>query len=247
MNNNFDITKMFKKIDVLDKGYIFLIDGMVSDPRLKVVNAARVSFNKESQEYSDKDEKLVKYLYQHGHLSTYRHSAFTFRIKAPLFVFRQWWKYQISSSWTEEALGDDIIITDTSWNEASGRYVNFEPQFYIPQIARAQSKDNKQGSSDEEIKYINGYTPQELIEKTSLECYETYQTLIKGGVAKELARSILPQNIYSECVWTCSLQTIIHFFNQRLKKDAQFEIREYAKAMHTLLDDIKVLFENESI
>src|SRR5580698_2905750 len=84
----FDVTKMFRKIDVLDHGHVELFDAMILDPRLKVANAARVSYKKESKEYSEKDAKLVKFLFDHGHFSTYRHSYFSFRIKAPLFVFR---------------------------------------------------------------------------------------------------------------------------------------------------------------
>lgn len=239
----FDMTSFFKKLEVLDHGYVELFDGMVNDPRLKIVNAARVSYKKSSTEYTDKDAKLAKFLYDHGHLSTYRHSYFSFRIKAPLFVFRQWWKYQVGSNWeNEQELGDSIIINDTSWNEQSNRYVEIDPQFYIPSIVRAQSKINKQGSTMDNIEkiQIDGHdvdTKQLLIDSTKI-LYKTYNALVKAGVAKEIARTILPQNVYSECVWTCSLQTLIHFFNQRLKEDAQFEIREFAKATYNLIEPI---------
>lgn len=233
----FDVKQMFRKIDVLDYGYVELFDAMILDPRLKVANAARVSYKKESKEFSDKDAKLVKFLFDHGHFSTYRHSYFSFRIKAPLFVFRQWWKYQVGSNWEEEQeLGAPIIVPDTSWNEQSGRYVEMEPQFYVPEIARGQSKINKQGSSADIILDIDGETPQELISRGSIAAYETYNKLIKAGVAKEIARMMLPQNIYSECIWTCSLQTLIHLFTQRLKNDAQEEIREFVWAIYAILD-----------
>ena len=97
----FNISDYFKKIEVLDHGSVELIDGMVSDPRIKIVNAARVSFNKEVQELSEKDAKLIEFLFKNEHFSTFRHSYFSFRIVAPLTVFRQWWKYQIGSEWIE--------------------------------------------------------------------------------------------------------------------------------------------------
>jgi thymidylate synthase (FAD) len=241
MTEKFDITKFFQKIDVLDHGYIELFDGMIIQPNLKVVNAARVSHKKSSQEYSQKDAKLVRFLFEHGHFSTYRHSYLSFRIKAPLFVFRQWWKYQIGSSWeAENEIGDSIIISDTSWNENSLRYSEAQTEFYVPTIVRGQSSVNKQGSSSEEIIDIDGVSPQEIIRKASDEAFRTYNRLIYYGVAKEIARLILPANVYSECIWTCSLQSIIHFFKQRLKNDAQYEIREFAWAMYLILDGLLI-------
>ena len=234
----YDATKLFKKVDVLDNGHVELFDAMVVDPRLKIVNAARVSFNKESSEFTEKDEKLVKYLYDHGHFSTYRHSYFSFRIKMPLMVARQWWKYQVGSSWQEldETSTDAIIITDTSWNEMSGRYVEFSPEFYVPESFRKQSKSNKQGSEDVAVETLsNGSSVKDSYIASCTKSYESYQKLIDAGVAKEQARMLLPQSMYTECVWTCSMQTLLHFFAQRLKSDAQYEIREYAKATYQIL------------
>lgn len=233
---NFDIVEHFKKIDVLDKGSIELVDGMVLDPNLKVVNSARVSFKKESEEFSDKDSKLVKYLYDHGHFSTYRHSFYTFRVKAPLFVFRQWWKYQIGSTWTHDDLAAVAIeIPETNWNEVSGRYVNLDPDFYIPSSFRKQSKNNKQGSEGEMNDFSDGSDISSFMTDECERSYKAYQRMIDEGVGKEMARMLLPQNIYSECIWTCSLQALVHFFQQRLKDDAQYEIREYAFAAYKLL------------
>jgi len=236
---SFDITSLFKKLPVLDHGHVELFDGTVLDPRLKIANAARVSYNKCSTEYSPKDAKLVKFLFDHGHFSTYRHSYFSFRIKAPLFVFRQLWKYQVGSEWeSEEELGHSIVIPNTSWNEKSGRYAEIEPEFYVPAIVRGQSAINKQGSSTEIITDINGQTPQDVIRQATIASFEAYNTMLSAGVAKEIARFILPPNVYSECIWTCSLQSLIHVFKQRLKNDAQYETREFAWAMYALLDGI---------
>lgn len=237
-NNQFNIKDYFKSIPVLDKGYVELIDGMVTDPRLKIVNAARVSFNKESKELSDKDVKLINFLKEHGHLSTFRHSYFTFRIKAPLCVFRQWWKYQIGSEWIENESAPpvgSIELPSTSWNEASGRYVEFEPEFYIPETIRKQSKNNKQGSEGKLEGPVGPHA--NAVDFFKAECahqYGAYKVLVAAGGAKEQARMLLPQNIYSECILTQSLQSILFFLEQRLKEDAQWEIRQYALAIEKL-------------
>lgn len=231
----FDIRKLFKKIDVLDHGKVELIDGMVSHPVLKVVNSARVSFNKEATTLEDRDIKLVKYLIEHEHFSTLRHSYFSFRVKAPLAVMRQWWKYQVGSQWMENENVGSIEIPDTSWNEVSNRYVEPEPEFYIPKEIRIQSKNNKQGSSGKLERLTTGADPVDFFKNVCDFQYENYKTIVKSGGAKEQARMLLPQNIYTECIWTCSLQTIMFFLHQRLKEDAQWEIREYAKAIKDLV------------
>lgn len=251
----FNIKDYFKKELVLDKGHVELIDGMVMEPMLKVINAARVSFNKQVNVLSEKDEKLIKFLIDHEHFSTLRHSYFTFRVKAPLCVFRQWWKYQIGSSWieNEEFTSNSIEIHDTSWNEESGRYVEFTPEFYIPTTIRIQSKDNKQGSEgklesietdrsqffDGTIK-ITTEDPVKFFENSCMRQYANYTLLVSQGAAKEQCRMLLPQNLYSECIWTCSLQTILFFLHQRLKEDAQWEIRQYANSVHNLVKPLLI-------
>lgn len=232
--SNFDITQHFKSIRVLDNGHVHLFDGMVQDPLLKIVNAARVSFQKESTEISERDIKLINYLREHEHSSCFRHSFFSFRVKAPLCVFRQWWKYQIGSEWLEDEGIGVIRIPETNWNEASGRYVEFEPEFYIPEVIRVQSKNNKQGS-DGKLESVNGEDPVAFFKRSCERGYADYKALVDAGGAKEQARMLLNPNIYSECVWTCSLQTLLYFMHQRLKPDAQFEIRQYAIAIKDLV------------
>lgn len=250
MENNFDIRSFFGKKQVLDKGHLELFDGMVQDPKLKIVNAARVSFNKEVYELSEKDIKLIDFLYKHQHYSTFRHSYFSFRMKAPLAVFRQMWKYQIGCDWVENENVGTIQIPETNFNEMSGRYVHFEPEFYIPEEIRIQSKDNKQGSDGKLNSLTNGEDPVKFFEQMCNEVYQKYDYMVKSGAAKEQARFLLPQNIYTECVWTASLQCILYVLSQRLKKDAQFEIREYAKAllqlMKPILEPIKIGLELEN-
>lgn len=234
----FDITQYFNKIKVLDKGHIELFDGMVQDPKLKIVNAARVSFHKEVQEISEKDIKLINFLFSHEHFSTFRHSFFSFRVKAPILVFRQWWKYQIGSEWVENENVGTIEIPETNWNEMSGRYVEFEPEFYIPKEIRIQSTNNKQGSTGRLEQLANGEDPVAFFEQSCQGIYKNYVYMVESGSAKEQARGLLPQNIYSECVWTASLQCILYFLHQRLKDDAQYEIREYAKTIYNLMHPI---------
>ena len=244
----FDISSFFGTQSVLDKGHLELFDGMVCDPRLKIVNAARVSFNKEVLELSEKDLKLIQFLHDHEHYSTFRHSYFSFRIKAPLLVFRQFWKYQIGCEWIENENVGSIQMPETNWNEVSGRYVEFQPEFYIPQEIRIQSKINKQGSDGKLSFLSDGEDPIVYFEQSCQLMYERYQHLIKSGAAKEQARGLLPQTIYSECMWTCSLQCILYFLHQRLKSDAQYEIRQYALAVANLvlpiLKPIKIGIEN---
>lgn len=238
----FKIENFFTKVNVLDKGYVELIDGMVKDPLLKIVNSAKVSFLKESNELTPKEEKLINFLYNHEHFSTFRHSYFSFRVKAPISVFRQWWKYQIGSEWIENENVGSIQIPETNWNEASGRYVEFDPDFYIPNEIRIQSKDNKQGSYGKLESLNTKEDPVEFFLKSCNRQYADYLILVESGAAKEQARMLLPQNVYSECIWTCSLQTILYFLKQRLKEDAQYEIRQYAgavkKIMLPLLKDV---------
>lgn len=255
------------EIPVLDKGIVSLNDFMVKDPVLKVVNAARVSFGKEVDEITEKDIKLIQFLYKHQHFSTFRHSYFTHKFKMPLCVARQFWKHQVGCEWIESDCftgSGSIDLPSTSWNEVSGRYIEFLPEFYIPSELRKQSTNNKQGSSDEVVKEIYQYSlwnektrssvevspvllttnPVQFFEDSCMRQFRDYETLVKNGTAKEIARMVLPQNLYSECILTWSLQAILYFLHLRLAPTAQFEIREYAKAVYST---IKPVFETMQI
>ena len=179
-----------------------LIDVMGTD--LSVVNAARVSFAKESDEFSDKDAKLINYLAKHNHWSPFGHASLQFRIKAPIFVARQLVKHQVG----------------LVWNEVSRRYVDDEPEFYIPSEWRLKADDKKQGSSDETIEYSLGSTLEFV--KT------TYQNMLKANIAPEMARMILPQNLYTEWYWSGSLMAFARVCNLRCKPDTQWETQQIA-------------------
>ena len=198
-----------------------LIDHMGSD--LSVVNAARVSFSKESEmvwvedaptmykeTLSDKDKKLVGYLAKHDHWSPFAHASLQFRIKAPIFVARQLVKHQVG----------------LVWNEVSRRYVDDTPEFYIPTEWRLKAENKKQGSSDETIEYnIQG-----AIEFAT----QTYNNLLNADIAPEMARMVLPQNLYTEWYWSGTLMAFARVCNLRCKPDTQMETQEIAQQIDLL-------------
>lgn len=216
-------------LKVLDEnGYVRLLDKMGGD--LSVVNAARVSYDKRSEVMTERDVKLIKFLARNDHTSPFRHAMLQFEVYAPLMVARQWWKYCIGSSHQDNML---------AWNESSRRYVTEEPTFYIPQPQewRESPSNSKQGSGEPLFKTDSVGTQlasnalQELVE-TAVRAYEK---ALEMGVCAEQARLFLPAYaLYVRWVWTSSLQGVCHFLEQRLKEDAQYEMRAYADAVYFL-------------
>ena len=190
------------------------IDKMGSD--LSVVNAARVSFAKESEWesipeagtieglLSSQDEKLIGYLAKHNHWSPFGHASMQFHIKAPVFVARQLVKHQVG----------------LVWNEVSRRYVDDEPEFYEPTEWRLAAEDKKQGSSDETVEYDISYI--------YANCNEVYQYMIKAGIAPEMARMVLPQSMMTEWYWSGTLMAFARVCNLRCKPDTQLETQMVA-------------------
>lgn len=177
---------MDKMKKVLDKGYVRLVNHLGSD--LTVVNAARVSYQKESFELDQNDEKLISFLAKHDHTSPFRHAMLQFEVYAPLMVARQWWKYIVGSSHME-GIGD----TMNGWNESSRRYVTEEPVFYVPNENEWRSMpDNKKQGSGEPVATELGkeYTKDllELIEKGQ----GLYEKAMEDGICSEQARLFLP-------------------------------------------------------
>jgi len=214
------------KINVLDKGYVRLVDVLGSD--LSIVNAARVSYDKESNEFSDNDQKLLNFLMREDHTSPLRHAALTFEIYAPLMVARQHWKYAVASTHIDDQNG---------WNESSRRYITEKEEFYLPLGDQWRSKpaNSKQGSGEPvDIGTGEFYTEKlnDLIEYSQ----GLYQKALDDGIAPELSRLFLPAyGMYVRYRWTVSLQGVITFLTQRLEHDAQVEIQEYAKAVNNLV------------
>ena len=185
-----------------------LIDSLGSD--LTVVNAARVSFAKESMEMDESDERLIHYLATHGHWSPFAHAFLQFRIKAPIFVARQLVKHQVG----------------LSWNEVSRRYVDEPPEFHNPTVWRGRPKNSKQGSHGE---VDDQNTPKLILEQTNLLAHKNYTRLIEQGVAPEQARMILPQTMMTEWWWSGSLHAFARVCNQRLDHHSQEETQEIAR------------------
>ena len=217
-----------QKISVLDKGHVEYVDHMGSD--LTVVNAARVSFSKDSQweisengsrVLSQRDQRLIKYLAQHNHWTPFAHPQITLRIKAPIFVRTQLFKHKVG--FTE--------------NEISRRYVTNEPEFYVPTWRSAPTDGAKQGSSDfmDDV-YVNDLD--RIYTRNALECVDIYKELLKEGVAPEQARAILPQGTYTEWWWTGSLSAFARVFKQRIDAHAQWEVQQYAGAIGKILEPL---------
>jgi len=216
-----------KMIDVLDKGYVRLIDSMGSD--LSVVNAARASFAKESKEMTTSDARLVNFLARENHMSPFRHAFVTLELKAPLMVARQHWKYVVGSDHTMD-----------SWNESSRRYITMDPEFYIPLSDewRLAPEDKKQGSHGLADPFVGAILSTEL-QRYAEQGEALYNTAIEHGIAPEQARLFLPAYcMYVVYRWSCSLQSVVLFLSQRLAEDSQFEIQKYASAIRSLVEPL---------
>ena len=217
------------KKQVLDKGFIEVIDSLGSD--LTVVNSARVSFGKRKTKFDKSDARLVRYLAKYKHYSPFRHLQVQFHLKAPEFVMRQWYKHVVGIETTSSS-----STKDHAWNEISGRYVPVE-DYYYPSVWRKQSEDNKQASEgvldDLQQKRMND-TYNEFMRQVEM----TYSRMIDAGMAKEQARIVLPLNQYTEVYWTASFQAIMNFIELRNEKTSQWEIQEYAKVLLELMFDV---------
>lgn len=221
-------------IDVLDKGYVRLVNHMGSD--LTVVNAARVSYAKQSNALTEKDLRLIRFLARDGHTSPFRHAMIQYEIYAPLMVARQWWKYVIGSA-HYEGTGDSL----EAWNESSRRYITEEPVFYTPEAGqwRSAPAPSKQGSGDIVTWELGEKYTGELMNYVDLGI-QKYEAALADGICAEQARLFLPAyGLYVRWYWTASLQSVAHFLSQRLEHGAQKEIQDYAQAV---LEIVKALF-----
>jgi len=211
------------KINVLDKGYVRLRDVMGDDRT--VANAARVSFDRRTEELDEKDERLIAFLAREGHDSPFRHASLQFEIYAPLMIARQWWKY---------AIGSDHVMD--AWNESSRRYITENNEFYVPQADewRSYPDDVKQGSGEPVPEEIGEDFLNEL-EFTVNRGLALYEDALEKGIAPEQARLFLPAyGMYVRWYWTASLQSVAHLIKQRTADDAQYEFRLYAEAVREL-------------
>src|SRR5436305_6313485 len=204
-------------IRVLDHGFVRLDDAMASD--LSVVNGARVSFARHKTEMDESDEGLVRFLMRDRHGTPFEHNSFRFHVRAPLFVAREWFRHRVGS-----------------FNEFSMRYARATDDFYVPEPEDVRTQVGKPGA------YSFDPVDPELAERTREElqavyeqAYSAYEPLVELGVARELARSVLPVGAYTEFYWTVNARALMNFISLRSSESAQREIRRYAEACETFL------------
>lgn len=206
------------RIDVLDHGFVRLVDHMGDD--LSIVRAARVSYNADWRSNGD-DFRLIRYLLLNKHTSPFESVIFTFEVKAPIFVFRQWHRHR---TW--------------SYNEISARYTELDEDFYVPRAEdiTTQSTSNKQMRTNEVHPEAECFRQQMRV--TNEEAFRVYRKMLQMGCPRELARSVLPVAAYSRMFATVDLHNLLHFLRLRLHPHAQYEIRVYAEAMKQLIASV---------
>lgn len=203
------------KIAVGNAGFVEILETFGND--LTVVNAARVSFHKESNVFTSRDEGLIKYLAKHNHNSPFFHPQIRFRLKMPIFVAREWFRHTVGFA----------------RNEVSRRYVDEEPEIWVPVDLRKRDPNAKQGSMAESVAHNDA--AREVYQNTVRVATESYKILLDSGVAPEIARGVLPQAMYTEFIETASLAAYARLCMLRLDPHAQKEIREFAEAVSTLV------------
>jgi len=206
-------------VPVLDHGFLALDGALATD--LAVVNGARVSFNQEAQEMSDRDAGLIRFLMRERHGSPFEHGYFRFLVKAPIFVVREHHRHRAGHS----------------YNEWSGRYSKLEAEFYVPEYVRTQV--GKPGAYsfepvDEETREMTRREIQENAERA----FEAYERLLEQDIAKEVARAVLPLSTYTKYYWSCNPRSLMHFCGLRNHESAQYEIRQYAAAAESFLEQL---------
>jgi thymidylate synthase (FAD) len=206
-------------IAVLDHGFVALDGALASD--LAVVNGARVSFNQESDEFTDRESGLIRFLMRERHGSPFEHGYFRFIVKAPIFVVREHHRHRAGHS----------------YNEWSGRYSKLDAEFYVPDNVRTQV--GKPGAySFEPVDEDTREAAQREIEENAERAFEAYERMLELGVAKEVARAVLPLSTYTKYYWSCNPRSLMHFCGLRNHEAAQFEIRQYAAAAESFLEQL---------
>jgi thymidylate synthase (FAD) len=204
-------------IQVLDHGFVRLDDAMASD--LSVVNSARVSFGRRKTEMDDSDEGLIRFLMRDRHGTPFEHNAFRFHIRAPIFVAREWFRHRVGS-----------------FNEFSMRYAKATDDFYVPEPDDVRTQVGKPGAySFEPVTPELADQAREELQAVYEHAFATYERLVEAGVARELARAVMPVGAYTEFYWTVNARALMNFVALRAHETAQREIRRYAEAVETFL------------
>jgi thymidylate synthase (FAD) len=204
------------RIDVLDHGFVRLDAAMADD--LSVVNAARVSFAQHTDEMDDRDHGLIRFLMRERHGTPFEHNALRFHIKCPIFVCREWQRHRIGS-----------------FNEWSARYSQLEAEFYLPEAEDVRTQVGKPGAYT--FEQVDGELAEGVRDAQRAvyeQAYATYQELLDKGIAKEIARNVLPVAIYTQFYWTVNARSLMNFVSLRNAETAQREIRHYGGAVEAL-------------
>ena len=206
-------------IQVLDHGFVRLDDSMADD--LSVVNAARVSFARRKEAMDESDEGLIRFLLRERHGTPFEHNSFRFHVRAPLFVAREWFRHRVGS-----------------FNEFSMRYARATDDFYVPEPEDVRTQVGKPGSySFEPVEPELAEATREELRAVYDAAYATYERLVERGVARELARLVMPVGAYTEFYWTINARSLMNFVSLRAAETAQREIRRYAEACERFLEE----------
>ena len=204
------------ELKMFGHGFVRLDAAMADD--LSVVNSARVSFAVRKEEMDDRDRGLVRFLMREKHATPFEHNSFRFHLRTPIFVAREWMRHRVSS-----------------FNEESARYHQLEGDFYVPDRAAVRSQVGKPGAySFEPVEEDLAGETIDTFRRIYKELYAEYLGLVEKGVAKELARSILPVGIFTQFYWTVNARSLMNFLSLRHAETAQYEIRVYAEAVERL-------------
>lgn len=206
-----------RTIEVLDHGFVRLDESMATD--LSVVNAARVSFARRKEEMDDSDRGLVRFLLRDRHGTPFEHNAFRFHVRAPIFVAREWFRHRVGS-----------------FNEFSMRYARATDDFYVPDADDVRTQVGKPGSySFDPVEPDVAEATREELRTVYETAFAAYERLVEMGVARELARSVMPVGAYTEFYWTVNARSLMNFVSLRAAETAQREIRRYAEACERFL------------
>ena len=206
-------------IGVLDHGFVRLDDAMASD--LSVVNAARVSFARRKEAMEESDEGLIRFLLRERHGTPFEHNSFRFHVRAPIFVAREWFRHRVGS-----------------FNEFSMRYARATDDFYVPEPEDVRTQVGKPGTySFQPVEPELAEATREELRAVYEHAYATYERLVERGVARELARLVMPVGAYTEFYWTVNARSLMNFVSLRAAETAQREIRRYAEACERFLED----------
>lgn len=207
-------------ISVFENGFVRLDAYMADD--ISVVNSARVSFGKRTETLSEADNGLIRFLMRSRHGTPFEHNSFRFHVKAPIFVAREWFRHRIGS-----------------FNEYSGRYAIMPTEHYVPDQANMRTQVGKPGSYTFEPLPEDIATDVELLMRSCNDsAFKLYESLVGRGVAKEVARMILPLSSYTEFYWTVNARSLMNFLSLRNDAAAQYEIRVYADAVESLFSQV---------